>query len=407
VGGFCLPDFSYSAKTADGQVVRGTFTSNDYVKFFDEMRSRNLYLLNYKEITKAGSMVLGAKKQLPLKQLSVFCRQIASLLKVGVSLIKAIDIIYQQTAHKAMKTSIRELYESVQKGSLLSEALRKQPGRYPDIMISLVDSGEASGMLAEVMDKIATQFENDLRLQRKIRSTMVYPAILVVLGIGVVILMVTVVLPQFVKMFQESNIEHMPLPTTILLVISNFVTNQWYYLIFGIILLVVLIRIVIKSESGRQSWDFLKLKLPLLKSTVSGYVVVRFCSTLSTLLSSGLPMLQALSIVMNVVNNKAVAADLAAANEDIRKGFSLSTAIRRVTVFPPLVQSMILIGEESGSLDKMLENAASYYKDELENRISRLVTLIEPVLIVVLAAVVAFIILAIMLPMLEIYKSIA
>lgn len=402
-----MPEFSYSAKALDGRTVKGVIASNDSEKFFAEIKSRNLYLLNYKEIVKQGSLVLGAKKQLPLKDLAVFCRQTASLLKVGISLVKAIDIIYQQTTSKAMKASIKEIYESVQKGSLLSEGLRKQTGKYPSIMISLIESGEASGMLAETIEKIATQFESDLRLQRKIKSTMIYPAALVVIGIAVVILMVTVVLPQFVKMFQQSNVTKLPAPTVILLGISNFVTHQWYYLVFGIVLLVVIIRLVLKSEKGRLFWDRLKLKLPLVKQTIGCYIIVRFCTTLATLLTSGIPMLQALTIVLNVITNKAVAEELIGANEDIRKGLSLSGAVRRVTVFPPLVLSMITVGEESGSLDKMLENASEYYKDELENRITRLVTLIEPIMIVILGAVVAFIILSVMLPMVEIYKSIS
>lgn len=401
-----MPDFTYKAKSMDGQVVSGIITSSDYVNFLGEIKSRNLFLIQYKEVNTEGSMVLGQNKQLPLKQLSVFCRQISSLLKVGISLVKAIDIIYQQMTHKVTKASIRDIYESVQKGNLMSEALRRQPGKFPGIMISMIESGEASGRLAETMEKLATQFESDLRLQRKVRSSMVYPAILVIIGIGVVILMVTVVLPQFIKMFQQSGITDLPVPTAILLGISEFVTTKWYYLLFGVVLLVIVVRLVINSENGRLSWDRLKLKLPIVKHTVTCYIVVRFCTTLASLLSSGIPMLQALSIVTNVVSNKAVAADLIEASEDIKKGITLSGAIRRITVFPPLVQSMILVGEESGTLDMMLDNAGGYYKDELENSITRLVTMIEPIMIVVLGVVVAFIILAIMLPMMKIYQSI-
>lgn len=402
-----MPDFRYQAKSVDGRIVKGVITSSDQEKFFAEIKSRNLYLLKYNRLDKQeGSMVLGQKKQLPLKDLTVFCRQTASLLKVGVSLVKAIDILYQQSSSKVMKSCIQKIYESVQKGSLLSESLRAQPGKFPGLMISLIESGEASGMLAESVDKIATQFESDLRLKRKVTSAMVYPAVLVFIGIAVVILLVTIVLPQFIKMFEQAGITDLPLTTKIILGISDFVTTKWYFLLFGILLLVIVIRLYIKSEKGRLSWDRLKLKLPLLKPIISCLMVVRFTRTLATLLSSGIPMLSSLNIVMNVVNNKAVAAELLEASEDIRKGFSLANSIRRITVFPPMVQSMISIGEESGSLDRMLENSAEYFNDELQNRIARVVTLMEPAMIVVLGVVVAFIILSIMQPMLQIYNSI-
>lgn len=395
------------AKSMDGRIEKGVITSGDQEKFFAEIKSRNLYLLKYTKISnQEGSMVLGQKKQLPLKDLTVFCRQIASLLKVGVSLVKAIDILYQQTTSKVMKSCIQKIYESVQKGSLLSEGLRAQPGKFPNLMISLIESGEASGMLAESVDKIALQFENDLRLKRKITSAMVYPAVLVVIGIAVVILLVTIVLPQFIKMFEQAGIQDLPVTTKIVLGISGFVTTKWYFLLFGILLLVIVIRMYLKSESGRLYWDGLKLRLPLFKPIMSSLMVVRFTRTMATLLSSGIPMLHSLGIVMNVVNNKAVAAELAESSEDIRKGFTLANSMRRVTVFPPMVQSMISIGEESGSLDKMLENSAEYFNDELQNRIARVVTLMEPAMIVVLGVVVAFIIISIMQPMLQIYQSI-
>jgi len=401
-----LPDYKYAAKSAEGKVVKGIITATDQDRFISEVKARNLYLIKFYEVSKQGSIVLGQNKQLPLKDLAVFCRQTYSLLKVGVSLVKAIDLMYQQTTNKVMKSSIQKIYESVQKGSLLSEGLRKQPGKFPGIMISLIESGEASGTLAESVEKIATQFENDLRLKRKITSAMAYPAVIAVLGVGVVILMVSVVLPQFITMFQQAGIDKLPLPTAILIGLSDLVTKKWYFLLFGILLLIIIIRMYIKSPGGRMFWDGLKLKIPLAKNVLMPLTTVRFCRTFSTLLSSGMPMLQALSIVMNVVNNKVVSEQLSETSEDIRKGMSLTNSIRRVSVFPPMLQSMISIGEESGSLESMLDNTSDYYNDVLENSISKMIALIEPIMIVIMAGVVGFIILAIMLPMLQIYQSI-
>ncbi|NLV51541.1 MAG: type II secretion system F family protein, partial [Clostridiales bacterium] len=206
--------------------------------------------------------------------------------------------------------------------------------------------------------------------------------------------------------FQQAGIDKLPLPTAILIGLSDLVTKKWYFLLFGILLLIIIIRMYIKSPGGRMFWDGLKLKIPLAKNVLMPLTTVRFCRTFSTLLSSGMPMLQALSIVMNVVNNKVVSEQLSETSEDIRKGMSLTNSIRRVSVFPPMLQSMISIGEESGSLESMLDNTSDYYNDVLENSISKMIALIEPIMIVIMAGVVGFIILAIMLPMLQIYQSI-
>jgi type IV pilus assembly protein PilC len=218
--------------------------------------------------------------------------------------------------------------------------------------------------------------------------------------------MVTVVLPQFIKMFDQAGITELPLPTAVLIGLSHFVTNYWYYLIFGILVVVISVRMLIKTENGRLFWDSMKFKLPVSKQIIPRMMVVRFCRTFSTLISSGMPMLQALSIVTNVMNNKAIAVELTETSEDIRKGMSLTQSIRRVTVFPPMLQSMISIGEESGSLESMLEKTSEYFDAELESAIARMVAMIEPVMIIIMAVVVGFIILSVMLPMLQIYNSI-
>lgn len=401
-----MPTFRYRAVNSAGLQVKGTLAADDKEKFFAEAKARGLYLVNYREEEKRDeSGDLGARSQLPLKKLAVFCRQTASLLKVGVSLVKAIDILYQQTTDKKMKSSIQKLYESVQKGSLLSEGMRRQPGKYPQMMINLIESGEESGTIDSAIDKLATQYESDLKLKNKVTSAMIYPIIIAVLGVGVVVLMCMVVLPQFMDMFEKAGVTDMPATTAILLGLAGFLTDYWYIVLFAIAVLVFGFRYYIKTEKGRLAWDGLKFKIPLLKGIQSRLVTVRFCRTLATLFACGMPMLQSITIVSKVVNNAAVGAQLGEVNEDIRKGLSLSNAIRKVTYFPPLVHSMISIGEESGSLDTMLENAAGYFNDELENSIAKMVSMIEPIMICAMGGVVAFIILSIMQPMMQIYSS--
>ena len=348
----------------------------------------------------------GSDKSLPLKQVAIFCRQTSALLKVGVSLVKAIDILYQQTSNKKMKSSIKQIYESVQKGSLLSEALQKQTNKYPQLMINLIESGEESGTLDSAMTKLADQFESDLRLKNKITTAMVYPAILAVLGVGVVILMVTFVLPRFMDMFTQSGLTKLPFPTRMILGLSHLITGYWYYILFVIMTLILGFNVYTKSPRGRLKWDKFKLNIPLAKNIIQKTAAVRFCRTTATLFSSGMPMLQSLSIVMNVVGNAYISSQLADVSEDIRKGMSLAQSIRRVDAFPIMIYSMISIGEESGSLDEMLENASVYFNNELENNIARMVSLIEPGMIIIMGIAVGFIIAGIMLPMADIYNSI-
>lgn len=402
-----MTSFRYTAARAGGGTEKGVISADDYNGFIAALKERGLFLIKYREILQNGkSLDLTANSKLPIKEITVFCRQVASLLKVGVSLIKSLDILYQQASNKKMKESIRKLYESVQKGNQFSDSLRQQQNKYPQMMISLVESGESSGTLDSSMDKLATQFEADLRLKNKVRSAMIYPAAIGFLGVAVVILMVTFVLPQFTGMFAESGVTTLPAPTRILMGFADLLTGYWYLIIFGVLVIVIGFRAYIKSEKGNLAWNRLKFKLPVVGKFMSRLTVVRFCRTFATLFSSGMTMLQCLAIVTKVVNNSAVAYELNETSEDIRKGFSLAQAIRRVTYFPIMIQTMISIGEESGSLDKMLENSSVYFNDELENSIAKLISMIEPVMIILMGGMVGFIIISIMLPMVQIYNTI-
>lgn len=399
--------YKYSAKALDGKSVRGVLNADSKEKFLDEIRERKLYLLKYREVAERDtSRDLGENSKIPLKLLALFCRQLASLLKVGISLVKSLDILYQQATSPKLKKSIRKMYESVQKGNLLSESLKQQPGKYPQIMISLIESGESSGTLDSAVSKLAAQFEADLKLKNKVKSAMIYPAMIAVLAVGVVILMSAYVLPQFTKMFEAAGLTELPAPTRMLMGFSNVLVNYWYLLLFAVLTVIIAFRAITKSEKGNLVWNRFKFKLPLVKDLMSRLTSVRFCRTFATLLSSGMTMLQSLAIVMKVVSNSAVEKELELVSEDISKGFSLAQALRRVTYFPPMLQTMVAIGEESGSLDQMLENASGYLNDELENNIAKLISLIEPVMIILMAGIVCFIIISVMLPMLQIYQTI-
>jgi type IV pilus assembly protein PilC len=297
------------------------------------------------------------------------------------------------------------MYESVQKGDQLSEALKKQTNVYPEIMISMIEAGEESGKLDQVITKLADQFEKDVKLKNKIKSAMMYPIILCCLSVSVVLVLVTKVLPIFLSMFTEGMT--LPLPTRIVIGFSNTLTGYWYIVIVVIAIIVFGIRIFINTEEGKRMWHALLLKIPLIGNTIVKIAAVRFTRTLSTLLSSGMTLIQSLEIVVRVVGNRVIMDGLSITKEDIRKGMPLSQSLRKADVLPPMVYSMIGIGEESGSIEDMLVKTAEYYDNEVENAVQKLVTLIEPILIVFMAVVIGFIIVSIMLPIFDIYDSIA
>lgn len=396
----------YKAIVKDGT---GKTIKNHKIKAVDEtamikqLKSDGLYLVKFEKEEVRKDIVGGNKLKLSLKDIAMFSRQLSAMLESGVTLIKALNILYLQMEKKNVRESIRRLYESVQKGDQLSEALKKQTGVYPEIMISMVEAGEASGRLDSVIAKVADTFEKDVRLRNKIKSSMMYPIILAVLCVAVVLILVMKVLPVFMSMFTEGMV--LPLPTRILLAFSDILTGYWYVILIVIAAIVIGLRAYVGTEEGKRKWHSMLLKFPAIGNTVTKISAVRFTRTLGTLLSSGMTLIQSLEIVIKVIGNRVIMDGLETTKEDIRKGMPLSQSLRKADVLPPLVYSMIGIGEESGTIEDMLDKTSEYYDDEVDNAISKLVALLEPVLIVFMAVIVGFIIISIMLPIFDIYQS--
>jgi len=403
--------YKITAKTETGALVREVVEAENEADVLSILKHRNLFLITCKRDGGGGSMELfssgGKQSKLTLKQLTIFCRQIHAMLRSGVSLVKAIDLLYQQCYDKKLRISLQKLYESVQKGDLLSQGMSKQNGVYPELMISMVESGEASGTLDKVMGKLASQFESDSKLRNKIISSMTYPAILSILCVGVVVLLVAIVLPSFSGMFEDMDAGgSMPGITKALMTFSDTLVDYWYIFLFSAILIPLGINSYFKTERGRMQWDSFKLKAPLFGTLTKMIVAVRFCRTFATLFASGMAMIPALQIVGNTVGNKVISRELENVRDDVRKGATLSQAVSQVQRFPPMIHSMIAIGEESGSLNTVLDSTAEYFDDEVSNAIQRLLTFVEPALLIIMAAIVAVVILSIMLPMVSMYQAI-
>lgn len=401
-----MREYICTVKKSNGSLMKKYVAkADDEAALIAQLKSNKLFLVDYKVKEQRKDIVGGTKITLSSKDLSILCRQLSSMLLSGVTLIKALNILYLQMEKKNIKECIKRLYESVQRGDQFSEAIRKQTGVFPELMISMVEAGEASGKLDHVISKLADQFEKDTKLKAKIKSAMTYPLILVFLAIAVVLILVTQVLPIFMGMFEESG-QVLPLPTQILVAFAGILRGYWYLVIMGLVGLVILVKSYISTEKGLRKWHELELQIPVINNTVTKIAAVRFTRTLSTLLSSGMSLLQALEIVIKVVGNRVVMDGLIVTKEDIRRGMSLSQSLRKVSALPPMVYSMIGIGEESGSIENMLEKCAEYYDDEVENAIQKLITMMEPLLIVIMGVVVGFIIIAMILPILNLYGTI-
>ncbi len=400
-----MQEYICTVKKSNGNLIKKYIVKADNESALAmQIKSNKLFLVDYKVKEVRKDIVGGTKITLSSKDIAILCRQLSSMLVSGVTLVKALNILYLQMEKKNIKECIKRLYESVQRGDQFSEAVRKQTGVFPEIMTSMIEAGEASGKLDHVVAKLADQFEKDTKLKAKIQSAMTYPIILACLAVAVVLILVTQVLPIFMGMFAENGAE-LPLPTQILVAFADILRGYWHMIIIGIITLTLLIKSYLGTENGLKKWHELELKIPIVNSTIVKISAVRFTRTLSTLLSSGMSLIQALEIVIKVVGNRVVMDGLMITKEDIRRGMSLSQSLRKVSALPPMVYSMIGIGEESGTIESMLEKCADYYEDEVENAIQRLVTLMEPLLIIIMGVVVGFIVISMLLPILDLYGT--
>ncbi|MDY0255705.1 type II secretion system F family protein [Gudongella oleilytica] len=397
--------FKYKAITSSGQKIEGVFNAASEEDVVTMIKGNSYLPVKVERDIGQEAQIEIFKSKVKKKDLALFCRQFFTMLDSGLGIVKCLDILEMQTENKTLKPIIGEVNGDVQKGLSLSEAMNKYPDIFPTILTNMVEAGEVSGNLDAILERMAVHFEKENKLENKIRSSMVYPIALLVVSIAVVIFMITFILPTFTGMFAGSGVE-IPWPTRVLLGMSDFIKSYWYILLGILGLMTFTITTFKKSEAGRAFFDGLKLKLPVIKGTTVKIITSRFTRTLSTLMDSGIPLIKSMEVVAKVVNNLPVEEKIEDGIEEIRKGVPLSRAIQNVGVFPPMVDSMIRIGEESGSLDEVLLKTADFYDEEVETSLTKLTTLIEPIMIVGMAIVIGFIVIAMYLPMFDMMKTI-
>ena len=343
-----------------------------------------------------ANMEIGSPK-LKTKDLVIISRQLASLLSAGITVVRSLDMLYQQLESKKAKKCIGDIYESVQSGRSLSEAFSEQRGVIPNIMISMIAAGEESGRLDEIMERLADHFAKEAKLKNKISSAMVYPKILAGLTLVISVSLLTFLVPKIGDTIKELGGE-LPGLTQFLLNFSDSLVHFWYIYLAVAGLLVYGFKLWKSSDKGSEQWATIMLRMPVVGKATRMNASARFTRTVSTLLKSGISVLQAVEITERSLDNVILQKRLAESRVEIRKGTSLSRAIRDIKEFPPMIYAMVSIGEESGTLDMILEKAAEYFEDEADAATQKLVSALEPVMIIIMAIIVGLVVGGIGLP---------
>jgi len=401
--------FSYKARNPSGRLVTGKVEAENRNKAAALLRERRFFVVELKESSSAGGISFDLnnifRQRVTTRELAVMCRQLATMVQAGVPILQSLNILSQQCDNKTLKEALQKVTGLLEGGKSLTEALKTYPKIFPQIFISMVEAGEVGGALDQVLERLAVNFEKEHDLKEKVKSAMTYPAVVVVIAVLAVVTLMVLVVPTFVNMLQDMNAP-IPLTTQLIILISSFFKYYWYVCLLIVAGVIVGYKQAVKTEQGKKIKDNLVLKLPIFGPMLKKIIISRFCRSLSTLLKSGVPVLQSLDVVKNIAGNYAVIKSIEDAENSIKEGQSISLPLQKSGVFPPMVTKMISIGEETGSIDVLLDKIADFYEREVEDVVSRLSSMLEPVLIVGMGGVVGFIILSIMLPMFSVINNV-
>lgn len=401
-----MKSYSYVAIESDGKEKKGSVEADNVEKAETKVRSMGLIPLEMKEQTRLRKDIRSSKKKkVSPRDLSVFCRQFVSMLRAGVTIVDALDMLIQQTENKVLAQAISETKREIGKGSTLSEAMRTQIDVFTPMLVNMIEAGESSGSIDASMDRMAVQFEKTSRLNGLIIKSMIYPIVLMCVALVILIVTVTYVIPRYMKMFEGYDFK-MPALTVGLMKMSDFVIDHAVIIIAIIVAIVFGIHKWKQTDAGKEFFGKLAIKLPVFKKLNIKTYASMFSRTLSTLLLAGIPMMDALDNVAKTMKNVLYREELLRAKDEVSKGIPLSEPLKRGGMFPPMVVHMLSIGEETGEIEAMLDKLADYYDEEVEMSTQTILAFMEPVIIIFMAVIVVILIAAIMGPMLTLYNDV-
>ncbi len=401
-----MPVFEFSAKKQDKSVVTGKVDAVDESAAFELLRSRGLYPISISEKSSGlhKEIELSFLNRIKVKDLVVFSRQLAVMAEASLPLVQSLKILVDQTENPKLKKVIRELGSHVDGGAKFSQALAKYPDIFSGFFVSMIRSGETSGRLDEVLNYLADQQERDYDLMSKIKGAMIYPIFIVAGLIVVGIVMMVFVVPKLTSILVESGAT-LPLPTQILINISDFMASFWWAILAGVAVLGVSFKFFLNTERGRGMWDVFKVKVPIFGALSKRIYLVRMTRSLNTLIAGGVPLPDALSITADVVSNKVYSDLIWQTKKEVDGGNPLASVFLTSNDVPAMVSQMMRLGEQTGRLDQVLEKLTSFYSREIENMVGNLVSLIEPLIMVVMGIAVGVMVAAIILPMYNLATS--
>ena len=400
-----MPVFVYEARDASGQRVKDTIEAANRKAATQRLQEQRLTIISLDE--KAGGAsggdvrsFLDRFKKVNEQALTVFSRQFATMINAGLAMVRCLDILSEQTEDKKLQATLDQVRKDVEGGQTLSSALARHPSVFSTLYISMVKAGEMGGVLDEVLERLAGFMEKDFSLKKKVKSALTYPVVILVMAMGIVFFLVTYILPTFVELFKGMNLK-LPLPTKILIAITEGARNP---LIVGPALILLVVGLVglgkyVNTPVGRKQFDLLKLNIPVFGLLTKKVAISRFCRTLGTLLSSGVPIMQALEIVGKASGNEIIAMTVTKVRESIREGESIASPLGASGLFPPMVTQMVAVGEETDNLDAMLGKIADFYDTEVEYLLASLTSMLEPIMIVGMGGIVGFIVISVFLPL--------
>ena len=399
-----MAKFKYKEIDSSGKVVQGTMEANSQNDVLDAIKARGARPVSVvQDTTISGSLDIKiCKKKVKSRDLSIFAKQLYTMLHAGMPLLSCIETLGEQTEHPTLREALSFIHQDLQKGAIFSTSIQKRPDVFPPLFYSMVRSGELSGNLDRVLNNLAIHYQKEAKIQAQIKSAMTYPIIILIAAIGVTVLLIVKLVPMFKDMF---NGRQLPGITVFVLNLSDLLIHKWYIIIAAIFAIVFAIRTYLSTATGRLQFDSRKLNLPIIGKYMKIIVSSRFASTLSVLITSGIPIIQAIESSAEITGNKFIEKKMENVLDNIKKGSPMSFELKKLKIFPPMMISMIKIGEESGAIDTMLSKTSEIFEEELEEAIKKMTSLMEPVIIILIGGIVAVVLLSIYLPMFEMSTS--
>ena len=392
-----MPKYKYEAVSLTGEKQTGEHTAPNRDGVIEFLRQGGWY---HTKITVSEKDAKRTSRKVPVKVLAGFCAQMATLMRAGVPISKALEILTQQQENPTFKKILDDVYNSVLRGVSLSEAFAPYEKSFPSLMNNMIEAGEASGMLDMCLDRAGSSFTRIAKLNAKVKNAMIYPTIILIVLGGLLALMLLVVLPIFADMYADAGAA-LPALTQNLLDFSDFLANRWYVVAGIIIAIIIGFKAWRSTDKGNTAFNKFKLKVPVVKKLISKIYAARFCRTLASLGGAGVPLTQSLVVTARSVLNRYMEKELYKTVEGINRGELLSTQLERMSLLPPMIVYMVRLGEETGTMEDLLLQAADYYDEEAENAMTALTAMLEPMLIILMAIIVVPILLAVLMPMFD------